>query len=125
MGCKRVVGMPGDYVSVISAARDDDDDDVDVDDDVHEDGGEEGAVVRAGKREGFARPTERMVRVPEGHCWVAGDNMEWSRDSRVFGALPMGLVRGRVAAVVWPPRSWKWMDRGLEEGKEGSEVVAL
>ena len=43
-----------------------------------------------------------MVQVPEGHCWVAGDNLEASRDSRHFGPLPLALVRGKVLARVWP-----------------------
>lgn len=48
-----------------------------------------------------------MLQVPEGYCWVAGDNLEWSRDSRMFGPLPLALVRGRAVARVtpgWPPR---------------------
>lgn len=36
-----------------------------------------------------------MIQVPEGHVWVEGDNLAWSRDSRVFGAVPMALIRGR------------------------------
>jgi len=47
-----------------------------------------------------------MVQVPEGHCWVTGDNLEWSRDSRMFGPLPLALIRGKVLAKItpgWPP----------------------
>ena len=36
--------------------------------------------------------------------WVEGDDPEGSSDSRSFGPLPMGLVRGRVWFVWWPPR---------------------
>lgn len=39
---------------------------------------------------------EWVVQVPEGHCWVAGDNLEWSRDSRHFGPLPLALLKGKV-----------------------------
>jgi mitochondrial inner membrane protease subunit 2 len=35
--------------------------------------------------------------------WVEGDDPEGSSDSRSFGPLPMGLVRGRVWLVWWPP----------------------
>jgi len=35
--------------------------------------------------------------------WVEGDDPEGSSDSRTFGPLPMGLVRGRVWFVWWPP----------------------
>lgn len=46
-----------------------------------------------------------MIQVPEGHCWVVGDNLEHSRDSRVFGPLPLALVGGKVIARFdgwWP-----------------------
>ena len=34
--------------------------------------------------------------VPRGHVWVEGDNSERSCDSRIFGPLPLGLIKGRV-----------------------------
>ena len=37
-----------------------------------------------------------MVQVPEGHVWLAGDNMGASRDSRVFGPVPMALIESKV-----------------------------
>lgn len=36
-----------------------------------------------------------MIQVPEGHIWVEGDNLSWSRDSRFFGPVPLALVKGR------------------------------
>ena len=46
-----------------------------------------------------------MVQVPEGHCWVVGDNLGHSRDSRMFGPLPMALIKGKVVAKLrW--RGW-------------------
>ncbi|KAK5083626.1 Mitochondrial inner membrane peptidase complex subunit [Lithohypha guttulata] len=36
-----------------------------------------------------------MIQIPEGHVWVEGDNLAWSRDSRFFGPLPMALIKGR------------------------------
>ncbi|OWM81723.1 hypothetical protein CDL15_Pgr007761 [Punica granatum] len=44
-----------------------------------------------------------VMRVPEGHCWVEGDNLLSSLDSRSLGPIPLGLIRGRVTHVVWPP----------------------
>jgi inner membrane protease subunit 2 len=35
--------------------------------------------------------------------WVEGDDPEGSSDSRTFGPVPLGLVRGRVWFVWWPP----------------------
>ncbi|KAF1962257.1 LexA/Signal peptidase, partial [Byssothecium circinans] len=95
-GCKRVIGMPGDFISVVTPGRKDEDLG-------KEDGEGEWASVR-----------DELVRVPEGHCWVAGDNLEWSRDSRVFGAVPLGLVRGKVLGVVWPWGEWRWFRSGLD-----------
>jgi hypothetical protein len=40
--------------------------------------------------------------VPPGHVWVQGDNLAVSRDSREYGPVPLGTVRGRVLCTVWP-----------------------
>lgn len=45
-----------------------------------------------------------VVQVPVGHCWVEGDNTASSMDSKSFGPIPLGLIRGRVTHVVWPPQ---------------------
>lgn len=37
-----------------------------------------------------------MIQVPTGHCYVEGDNVLHSRDSRMFGPLPLALIRGKV-----------------------------
>jgi inner membrane protease subunit 1 len=95
-GCKRVIGMPGDFVSVVTPGRLDADlEVVDVDN--------KWASVR-----------DQVVQVPEGHCWVAGDNLEWSRDSRLYGPLPLGLVRAKVLAVVLPFGEAKWLGAGVD-----------
>ena len=43
--------------------------------------------------------------------WIEGDNAAVSRDSREFGAVPAGLVRACVAAVVWPPGQARLVER--------------
>ncbi|KAG8408495.1 hypothetical protein J3459_017574 [Metarhizium acridum] len=80
-GVKRVVGMPGDYVSLGTP-------------------GENGE--------------DQMIQVPQGHCWIVGDNLPASRDSRQFGPLPLALIQGKVVAKVLPWRERKWADSGLE-----------
>lgn len=103
VGCKRVVGMPGDFVSVLSPGRG------------------EGDLGKGDDDGDWANVKDEVVRVPEGHVWLAGDNLEWSRDSRVFGAVPLNLVRGKVIAVVWPTSAWKWLggEEGLSDASEG------
>jgi len=78
--CKRVIGMPGDYV-VRDAAQ----------------SPTVGGAPVAGISETDAAPEEpAMVQVPEGHVWVAGDSMSYSRDSRFYGPLPMALIIGKA-----------------------------
>lgn len=79
-----------------------------------------------------------MVRqVPKGHCWVVGDNVVASRDSRLFGPLPMALITGKIIYKTgsWP-FPWQWrritnpfvdvspFDKGSleEEGHESSSA---
>ncbi|XP_031387805.1 mitochondrial inner membrane protease subunit 1-like isoform X1 [Punica granatum] len=44
----------------------------------------------------------QTIVVPKGRVWVQGDNIHDSRDSRVFGAIPYGLVHGKLFWRVWP-----------------------
>jgi len=62
-------------------------------------GGAAAAPFAGGGGGGAAR---RVVVVPPGHVWVQGDNMVVSRDSREYGPVPLGAVRGRVVCTVWP-----------------------
>ncbi|KAG5984146.1 hypothetical protein E4U55_005859 [Claviceps digitariae] len=80
-GVKRVIGMPGDYVSLGTPGE---------------------------------RGYDQMIQVPEGHCWIAGDNLPASRDSRSFGPLPLALVEGKVVARVLPWKERMWIPAGLE-----------
>ncbi|QIW94654.1 hypothetical protein AMS68_000172 [Peltaster fructicola] len=45
-----------------------------------------------------------MIQVPAGHCWVVGDNVRHSRDSRHFGPLPLALVTGKIVGVLEPTK---------------------
>lgn len=97
-GVKRVVGLSGDFVEVREAVVEE---------------GEDGRKVMG------SRP--RCLQVPQGHCWVVGDNLAWSRDSRIFGPLPLALVTGKVIAK-WSWSSWvpEWgrVEHGLKPAEE-------
>ncbi|OTA23946.1 hypothetical protein BTJ68_12469 [Hortaea werneckii EXF-2000] len=97
-GVKRVVGLSGDFVEVREAVADE---------------GQDGRKVMG------SRP--RCLQVPQGHCWLAGDNLTWSRDSRIFGPLPLALVTGKVIAKCswssWMPE-WGRVEHGLKPAEE-------
>ncbi|MCJ1232378.1 hypothetical protein MMC14_000330 [Varicellaria rhodocarpa] len=57
--------------------------------------------------------SDMMIQIPEGHCWVAGDNVPDSRDSRHYGPIPLALIKGKVLARVWPLSQCKWIENGL------------
>ncbi|KAL2048214.1 hypothetical protein N7G274_000125 [Stereocaulon virgatum] len=61
----------------------------------------------------------RMIQVPEGHCWVLGDNLSASRDSRTYGPLPLALIKGRVTARIWPLSAVGWMKNTLQRPEDG------
>jgi len=60
--------------------------------------------------EEWAEP--RMIQVPEGHVWVEGDNLGWSRDSRFFGPVPMALIKGRSSGYKDGLFSWTSLNPG-------------
>ncbi|KAG8125850.1 hypothetical protein E2320_020977 [Naja naja] len=41
-------------------------------------------------------------KVPKGHVWLEGDNLRNSTDSRCYGPVPYGLIRGRICFKLWP-----------------------
>lgn len=64
-----------------------------------------------------------IEKVPQGHCYIIGDNLKWSRDSRDYGPLPLALIRGKVIAKVDASSGWnplKWFTP-LQEGLTPAE----
>ncbi|GFR39876.1 hypothetical protein Agub_g378, partial [Astrephomene gubernaculifera] len=69
----------------------------------------------------------KPTKIPQGRCWVEGDNPEASGDSRnMYGAVHLGLLEGRVTHVIWPPQRWaavrQWYpsDKLIVEEQAGS-----
>lgn len=54
------------------------------------------------------------MKVPQGHCWVVGDNLAASRDSRIFGPIPLALISGKVIAKVFPWSERRWITNSVE-----------
>jgi signal peptidase I len=44
----------------------------------------------------------RYIKIPRGHVWLQGDNIENSTDSREYGPVPMGLIVGKVLYRLFP-----------------------
>lgn len=58
--------------------------------------GLEGDVIESrGKNQSF-------VQVPEGYCWIEGENHSQSMDSNFFGPIPLGLITAKASHIVWP-----------------------
>jgi len=51
------------------------------------------------------------ITVPEHHCFVLGDNRNFSRDSRHFGIIPLALIKGRADYLYWPVKDWSRFGR--------------
>jgi inner membrane protease subunit 1 len=60
--------------------------------------------------------------VPQGHCWIVGDNLVASRDSRYFGPVPLALIRGKVIATVRPWSEIKWITNPLRNADRPIET---
>ncbi|KAH8177381.1 peptidase s24-like domain-containing protein [Sarocladium implicatum] len=56
---------------------------------------------------------ERMLQVPPGHCYLAGDNIVASRDSRNYGPVPLALIGSKVVARAFPWSERQWLDNSL------------
>lgn len=64
--------------------------------------------------------TNDVVKVPNGHCWVEGDNPSSSLDSRSFGPIPLGLVKGRVTHILWPPQRVRHVEGKIHQDRHSS-----
>jgi signal peptidase I len=77
------------------------------------DGGEVFEESNAGSRyrvllgaAGERAPDFAEKTVPDGCCFVLGDNRDLAVDSRKFGFVPLGDVLGPVQYIYWPADGW-------------------
>ena len=69
---------------------------------------------------------EEWVKVPRGSVWLAGDNASNSIDSRDYGPVPVGLVKGVVVAKVSePPGVGSALSDGWRGGEERRGLTGL
>jgi inner membrane protease subunit 1 len=129
--CKRVIGIEGDLIEVDPRRGGKrkwlkEVDEVHVADEPL--GGESGSVSRRLDSEGRPMTSrrkgeEQWVRVPKGHVWLAGDNMSNSTDSRMYGPVPLAIVKGKVLARVSVARAWFRAWRGVECGADDPRCI--
>ena len=46
------------------------------------------------------------ITVPQYHCFVLGDNRNYSKDSRSFGPIPVAGIKGRFDYLYFPAECW-------------------
>lgn len=59
--------------------------------------------------------SDKVIEIPPGRCWLESDEPFHGTDSNAFGPVPLGLIKARVAYVIWP-RFMK-VERGEWEAK--------
>jgi signal peptidase I len=87
---KRVVGLPGDRISIVN-----------------------GHVIRNGKRESDSYIVKcdgdaacnfpQTITIPKGYYYMMGDNRPDSEDSRFWGPVPRSWIIGKAFLTYWPP----------------------
>jgi signal peptidase I len=53
-----------------------------------------------------ASPDFPKTTIPEHYCFVLGDNRNISFDSRNFGSIPLGTIKGRADYLYCPAKDW-------------------
>ena len=84
------------------------------------------------KKSSYSTKSKGLLKVPDGHLWLEGDNSANSLDSRTYGPVPAAMIVGRVPFRVWPLRGDAMIERGMRPtprlgeplwGAQGSTVL--
>jgi mitochondrial inner membrane protease subunit 2 len=62
------------------------------------------ATMRRRIEEGAIPSEEDFVAIPDGHCWIEGDNSLSSLDSNEYGPVPRALITGQISWLLFPGR---------------------
>ncbi|GMH33577.1 hypothetical protein BSKO_01411 [Bryopsis sp. KO-2023] len=58
-----------------------------------------------------------VKRVPQGHCWLDGQEKLKSSPPRQDCAVPLALLEGRISYVLWPPSRMGAVENYLPHGR--------
>lgn len=71
--CKRIIGLEGDMI-----------------------------IMNDATEEAEIRNDTQTIVIKRGSAWIEGDNRINSTDSRNYGQIPVGLIKSKVIARIWP-----------------------
>lgn len=108
---KRVVGLPGDRVEIISRK-------------IYINGEEWDDPYGISKGGVYGEEVERSVSfgpysVPDGAVFAIGDNRDRSYDSRFWGPVPINDIKGKALLIYW---SWNSDDGWIRFGRIGQAI---
>lgn len=64
--------------------------------------GTEGDMIIMNDTADADKSETRTVIIKRGSCWIEGDNRNNSTDSRNYDQIPVGLIKSKVIARIWP-----------------------